>query len=135
MKCTNCGNEIDSNVTFCTSCGSRVDGAVQTPTGVTIENHDNGEAQINNQQHTVESTDNTKTNGLAIAGFTTSIVGFMIATIVIAPVAAILSAVALNQINKTGEKGKGLATAGIIIAIISIILIIIGYSTGIVGKN
>jgi len=134
MKCPNCGNEINNNETFCTSCGSRVDGTVQTPTGVPLSNQDNNTIQNNNQQPSVQQTESSQTNKMALAGFITSIVGFIVATIIIAPVATILSAIGLSQINKTGEKGKGLAIAGVIIGIVSIILVIIGYATGIIGK-
>lgn len=53
-------------------------------------------------------------NAMAIAGFITSFL-FSI-------VGLILSIIGLNQINRTGEKGKGLAIAGIIISTISFIV-------------
>ena len=62
-----------------------------------------------------------KTNGLAIAGFVTSLA-------CCSPVGIILSAIGLNQINKDpNQKGKGLATAGLIIGIIFFVLTIIYY--------
>lgn len=51
------------------------------------------------------------------------IVGFIL-SFVIAPAGLILSIVALVQINKTGEKSKGLSIAGIIIGAINTILIV-----------
>ncbi len=59
-----------------------------------------------------------KTNVLAIVSLVISILGFNI-------IAIILGAIALSQIKKTGENGRGLAIAGIIIGAISIVLIII----------
>ena len=53
-------------------------------------------------------------NAMAIAGFITSFL-FSI-------VGLILSIIGLNQINRTGEKGKGLAIAGIIISTITLIV-------------
>jgi hypothetical protein len=56
-----------------------------------------------------------KTNGLAIAGFVTALA-------CCSPVGIILSAIGLSQINKDpNQKGKGLATAGLIIGIISLV--------------
>jgi hypothetical protein len=53
-----------------------------------------------------------KTNGLAIAGF--------ICAFLFSLVGLILSIIALSQINKSNgmQKGKGLATAGIIISVV-----------------
>ena len=62
-----------------------------------------------------------KTNGLAIAGFVTSLA-------CCSPVGIILSAIGLNQINKDpNQKGKGLATAGLIIGIVFFVITIIYY--------
>ena len=59
-----------------------------------------------------------KTNVLAIVSLVISILGFNV-------IAIILGAIALNQIKKTGENGRGLALAGIIIGAISLVLGII----------
>ncbi|MFH0831030.1 MAG: DUF4190 domain-containing protein [Parcubacteria group bacterium] len=56
----------------------------------------------------------TGTNGLAIAAFVLSLVGLGI-------IGLILGIVALSQIKKTGEGGKGLAIAGIIIGALSVV--------------
>jgi len=62
-----------------------------------------------------------KTNGLAIAGFVTSLA-------CCSPVGIILSAIGLNQISKDpNQKGKGFATAGLIIGIVFFVLTIIYY--------
>jgi len=58
-----------------------------------------------------------KTNGLAIAGF--------VCSFFVQIVGLVLSIIGLSQINKTGEGGKGLAIAGIIISAAGIILTII----------
>jgi hypothetical protein len=56
-----------------------------------------------------------KTNGMAIAGFVTALA-------CCSPVGIILSSIGLSHINKDPmQKGKGLATAGLIIGIISLI--------------
>lgn len=55
-----------------------------------------------------------KTNGMAIAGF---VCAFLCSIL-----GLIFSAIALSQIGKTGEGGKGLATAGLVISIISMLV-------------
>jgi hypothetical protein len=60
--------------------------------------------------------DKERMNGMAIAGFATSFF-FPVVGIV-------LSAIALGQIKRKGGRGKGLATAGLIIGIITTILIL-----------
>lgn len=59
-----------------------------------------------------------KTNVLAIVSLVISILGFNV-------IAIILGAIALNQIKKTGENGRGLALAGVIIGAISLVIGII----------
>lgn len=62
-----------------------------------------------------------KTNGMAIAGFVTALA-------CCSPVGIILSAVGLSQIGKDPtQKGKGLATAGLIIGIVSFVATIFYY--------
>lgn len=62
-----------------------------------------------------------KTNGLAIAGFVTALA-------CCSPIGIILSAIGLSQISKDpNQKGKGLATAGLIIGIISLVATIFYY--------
>ena len=57
------------------------------------------------------------TNTWAIVGFVTSLL--------IAPLGIIFSAIALGQIKKTGERGYGLALAGLIIGIVFTVLILV----------
>jgi hypothetical protein len=53
-----------------------------------------------------------RTNGLSIAAFVMSLVGFSF-------VAAILGHVAMGQIKRTGDGGKGLAIAAVVIGWVS----------------
>jgi peptidyl-prolyl cis-trans isomerase B (cyclophilin B) len=71
-----------------------------------------------------------KTNVLAIVSLVISILGFNI-------IAVILGAIALSQIKKTGESGRGLALAGIIIGAVSLVIgiVIIIVSIAIVAAN
>jgi hypothetical protein len=62
-----------------------------------------------------------KWNVLSIVAFVISLLGFNI-------IAVILGFIGLNQVNKSGERGKGFANAAIIIGLLSIILgIILGF--------
>lgn len=67
--------------------------------------------------------DEPRSNGLAIAGFVCSIVGFFVFGILLGVLAIIFSAVGLGKINKDPSKwkGKGLAIAGLIIGIVDIV--------------
>ena len=54
-----------------------------------------------------------RTNGLAIAALVTGILGFSIVSVV-------LGHVALSQINRTREEGRGLAIAGLVLGYVGI---------------
>jgi len=61
-----------------------------------------------------------RTNPLAIAALVTGLIGC------ISLVGAVLGVIALRQINQRGEKGKGMAIAGIVLFVVWSILSIIG---------
>lgn len=61
----------------------------------------------------------TKFNVLSIVGFVLAFLGWL------AVVGIILEIVALNQIGRTGERGRKLAIAGIVVGIVVIILNIV----------
>lgn len=54
--------------------------------------------------------DSDSTNTMAIVGFVSSLV--------LAPLGIVFSAIALGQIKKTGQKGRGFAIAGLVIGIV-----------------
>jgi uncharacterized membrane protein YidH (DUF202 family) len=71
--------------------------------------------------HQQSASSSEKWNVLSIVAFVISLLGFNI-------IAVILGFIALNQVNRSGERGKGLANAAIIIGLLSIILgIILGF--------
>jgi len=59
-----------------------------------------------------------KTNVLAIVSLVTSIIGLSI-------VGIITGHIGMNQIKKTGESGRGLATAGLIIGYLGLVVTVI----------
>lgn len=103
--CTKCGKEIDKDDIFCQYCGKQL-----------IEETEEGEQAVQTNNN----------NSLAVAGFVVSLVSLIFSMWGITSVVAIvLSAVALSQIKKTNENGKGLAVAGLIIGIVVLVLTII----------
>jgi hypothetical protein len=68
----------------------------------------------------------TKTNTLAIVSLVASIAGIVILWGIGSIAAVICGHISLNQIKKTGEQGRGMALAGLIIGYAGIVLAIIG---------
>lgn len=68
-----------------------------------------------------------KMDGMAVAGFVTGIVGLFIFGYILGAIAIIFSAISLSRIKKKPEifKGKGLATTGLILGIVDIVLLTI----------
>ncbi|MCP9957485.1 MULTISPECIES: DUF4190 domain-containing protein [Streptomyces] len=64
------------------------------------------------------------TNGLAVASLVTGIV------CLVPPLGLVLGAVALGQIRRRGQRGKGLAVAGMVLSLISTLLVAVGFATG-----
>ncbi|MGA1794176.1 MAG: DUF4190 domain-containing protein [Thermoplasmatota archaeon] len=65
-----------------------------------------------------------KTNGLATASMVLGIIGFCVS--ICGPIALILGLIALSQIKKTGEEGRGNAIAGIVMGAIVTAFTILG---------
>jgi hypothetical protein len=63
----------------------------------------------------------TRTNGLAVAAFVMSLVGFSF-------IAAIMGHVAMGQIKRTGEGGNGLAIAAVVIGWLSLVALFFWWS-------
>jgi hypothetical protein len=99
--CTNCGSTIAAGA-FCTTCG--------TPLGVTssestaAQNSSSAAYQKLNAPKPVVAS----TNTLAIIALVTSLLGIHLAGI-------ICGHIALSQIKKSGESGRRMALAGLII--------------------
>ena len=62
-----------------------------------------------------------RTNGLAVAAFVMSLVGFSF-------IAAIMGHVAMGQIKRTGEGGNGLAIAAVVIGWLSLVALFFWWS-------
>lgn len=66
-------------------------------------------------------------NVLSIISFIAALVGFNI-------VAVVLGFIGLNQVKKTGQRGRGLALAAVIIGLASVVVIIIVIVGGIIAS-
>lgn len=64
------------------------------------------------------------TNGLAIASLVTGIV------CLVPPLGLVLGAIALGQIKRKGQRGKGLAISGMILSLVSTLLVAAGFALG-----
>ena len=109
--CGNCGNELSSDSKFCTYCGAQINEVVETEV---VEENETSEVTV--------KTDETKTNGFAIAGFVLALVSLFINLWgLIGILAVIFSGIGISCTGPNKEKGRGLAVAGLIIGIISVI--------------
>lgn len=61
-------------------------------------------------------------NGLAVASFVTATAGFLLLGFLGSAVAVVLGVVALSRIRRYGERGRGLAIAGIILGAIGFLV-------------
>lgn len=154
MICSNCGKEIPDGVKFCPECGAPaasepfipaepaapavppypsdpvypsepVQQAYPQPSAPYAPPQTYPGQQTYRQP--VYAAPAQKTNGLAVAGFVCSLASFILpyVGVVTAIVGLILSIIGIGQIKKSGEKGRGLAIAGIIIGALIILLTIV----------
>lgn len=96
MFCSKCGAPLNG-AAFCSACGTSVVVAPSAPANPTVSSYPQP----------------TTTNGMAVAGFVVSIVGFFVFNWL----GLVFGIVALNQINKSEGRqgGRGLAIAAIVI--------------------
>ena len=111
--CRNCGNEMGAGV-YCGGCGQRTGGAQGGNQQPQYQQPQYQQQQYQQQQYQQYPVNSAKTNGLAIAAFVMSLLCCNV-------LAVIFGHIAISQINRTGEGGKGLATAALIIGYLSII--------------
>ena len=125
IKCDKCGSEVDSNAKFCPNCGAKIEPTEKAERVEVVE-------------ATVKDNSGNKVNNTEIGYNVMSIVGFVLSFILIPKfclVALVISIIALVQISKTKEKGKGLAIAGIAISSLIVIygLIALIFALGVVS--
>ena len=103
IKCDKCGSEVDGSAKFCPNCGAKIEATEKAERVEVVET-------VVRNNNTINTTTEAGYNALAIIGF---ILAFIPKIWI---VSLIISIVALVQISKTKEKGKGLAIAGIVIS-------------------
>ena len=106
IKCDKCGSEVDGSDKFCPNCGAKIEAPEKAERVEVVETVVRNNTNTNSTINSVEN----GYNALAIIGF---ILAFIPKIWI---VSLIISIVALVQIFKTKEKGKGLAIAGIVIS-------------------
>lgn len=119
--CNHCGTSLADDEKFCPNCGAKVEEVVVKETATVVNNNTqavNNQSTINNNVNQVTPA---KTNGLAVAAMVCGIVGLLILPIWLGITALCLAIAAKNRLKVfPGEKGKGMATAGLVLGIIDI---------------
>jgi len=136
--CTNCGNELFGGK-VCYKCGLRVGGPIsapQPPASTTTQYQTPPQVQQPVQyqpqyqqpvQHQpqyqqpmqYQQKPSSGTNGLAVAS--------LVCAFLIFPLGIVFGHMALNQIKKSNQGGKGLATAGLIISYLALAFVLFAY--------
>lgn len=118
--CSNCGADLQDLVAEAPKVAATAAKTLKTPKSVTVEKPDTEaprEPVVKIERKPVPAAqaplpDAVPTNVLAIVSLVLSILGFCF-------IASILGHIALSQIKKTGEQGRGLAIAGIVVGYVA----------------
>lgn len=125
--CKYCGSSLNDDDNFCQKCGALADDGTAKPSA-SAQEFNQYNAGFNNSQNTNEG----KINGVAIASLVCSIVGLFFATAILGTVAICLSVSAKKHIKAfPGEGGSGIATAGLVIGIVDLALLVITIIAGV----
>lgn len=143
--CPSCGQEIKDSGAFCINCGFNVN-SVQN-NNVVDNSHVNNNSEVYNDFNNINPetmTMNTPNNGVvvneykntaAIVGLVCGIVGMLCCcNLLISGVGLGFSIYGLNQSKIHNGSGKGMAIAGMVLSIISIVLILIFSALSFVGE-
>ena len=105
--CSNCGREMGQGI-YCGGCGQRTGGSGNATTSTPPNQWSQPQQYAQPQQQFYPGPQSARTNPMAITAFVLCFVcGFIL------PV--VFGHIALNQINRTGEGGRGLAIAALVI--------------------
>jgi len=107
IRCAECFKEISDKAPVCIHCGA--------PTGFV-------QLQPPSPPIQAEPQNNAKTNGMALAGLITALASTVLNILfVVGVVGLILSLIGFFQVEEKKERGKGMAIAGILVSMASII--------------
>ena len=109
--CENCGTKLKEDDKFCPNCGTKINIEESVITR-------NDKIQTNSPQ--------SKTDGLALAGFILSLTSILCCGLTSMP-GLIFSIIGLIRAKKENKEGKGLAIAGIVISSIMLLFLILIY--------
>lgn len=125
--CRYCGTKMEESAKFCPNCGANTtEGSVDNQTTQNVQQPSTN-VNTNTQQNNVNNntTATTKWNGLAIASFVCSMVGIVIFGLIMGILAICFAAAAKSRAKTFPEEsGKGFATAGLVVGIIEVIIMI-----------
>ena len=127
--CPRCGNVVNENYNFCGYCRNSLNNNIEQMNNQNMVNNSvNSVNQDMNQTQSINNSQNiniVKTNTFAITGFIMSIASPTLCCGLLSLPSLIISIIGLVKVNKTKEKGKGLAIAGIIISLLTILAYIL----------
>ena len=122
--CSNCGTKMNETDRFCQNCG-----ADSLAGANPVQNNNYAQQQnVNNTQtnNNVVQGGTKKVNGLAVTSFVCSMVGILVAGLIMGILAICFGAVGLSRTKYFPEEsGKGFAITGIVVGIIEVIVMII----------
>lgn len=116
--CNHCGTMLNDDEKFCANCGAKVEEVNPVVNNTTTVVNNNTQTTQTNPTGAAQGQ---KTNGMAIAAMVCGIVGLIILPIWLGITALCLAIAAKNRLKVfPQEKGKGMATAGLVLGIIDI---------------
>lgn len=150
MNCPHCNAFNMNSAKFCAHCGASFESTNTQPNqnnygGYNQSSYNQGgynnqyqgtyqqsqQYTYNQQYQNYPSNQTSKTSGKAIASLILSLVGIIIAGLICGIVGVIMAILAFNDMSKNPAiKGKGLATAGLVISVIDCVLMFIFISNG-----
>ncbi len=143
--CIYCGTQLDEGVRFCPNCGASISeqsASQEQPTSQeqpAFAASPASPAQPTQSTQSAQPVQNPKCNGFAIASLVLGIVSYVAWLCCLNSITCILAIifgiVALVQIGKGNQKGKGMAITGLILGIVMVILFAALFVHGIVVAN
>lgn len=123
--CRYCGTELRIGARFCTSCGkSQIDENQNSSSNTT-----SAEPEQKTSQATSQS--NKDYNILCVIGFIIALLPLVFSGLIFSIIGLILSYIGLKEAERSGERGTGLAKAGVVISTILLIVSVIALISGI----
>ena len=129
--CIYCGTQLDDGVQFCPNCGAPVN-EQPAQTEQTASTEQNAVFTTTEQAtftaSPVQPVQNQKYNGFAIAALVLGIVSCVVWACCLNTITCILAIIfgilALVQIKKNNEKGKGMAITGLVLGIVMVVVFV-----------